>query len=57
MAATVTPPEWRTTKELHEQAIEANRALAEAMDPDDLLRLSARMLAEGLEHRLERGDV
>jgi hypothetical protein len=55
MAVKVTPPQWRTTRELYQQGIEVSRELVAALDPDDLLRLSCSALADALERRIERG--
>lgn len=55
MVGNVMPPQWRTTRELYQQGIEVSRELAEAMDPDDLLRLSCFVLAQALERRIGKG--
>lgn len=45
------------TLRLHGDAIRAASALAIALPPDDLLRLSCQALAQELERRIERGCV
>lgn len=55
--AVTTPPQRRTQRDLYSRAIEVNRELAEALDPDDLLRLSCRALASALERRSGGGDA